>query len=159
MTLKNYWQFINEEKEDSDIDPYYTNKIGELDKEVKDYNMKKSKLDILVKTFDYSDAAKRNLNKIIESNKLLLQYWSIILKKKRVIDLNDKIDEVENEIKELKKEDADKEAIEKKQDKINSISEEISKIEDENRDLEKELTESEKDIKQKIDYLKGKLVS
>jgi predicted transcriptional regulator len=159
MILKKYLEFIKEEKEDDETDHYYDNQIAKLDTEIKDYSMKKSKLEALIKTYDYSDGADRNLNKIIESNRLLLQYWSILKKKKRVIDLNEKIDAAESEIKELKKEDASPEEIEKKQEKINSINEEINKIEKENRDLEKELNEMEKEIKRKIDYLKQKLFS
>jgi hypothetical protein len=127
MILKKYLEFIKEEKEDDETDHYYDNQIAKLDTEIKDYSMKKSKLETLIKTYDYSDGADRNLNKIIESNRLLLQYWSILKKKKRVIDLNEKIDAAESEIKELKKEDASPEEIEKKQEKINSINEEINK--------------------------------
>jgi len=157
MILKKYIEFLNEEKEDDEKDNYYDNQIAKLDSDIKGYNNKKSKLDSLIKTYDYSDNADRNLTKIVETNPLLLQYWSILKKKKRVMDLNDKIDILEADIKELKKEDPTPEQIENKQNKIDSTLEEIKKIEEENRDLEKEHEESEKEIKRKIDYLKNKL--
>jgi len=159
MILKKYLDFINEEKEDNPKDHYYDTQINKLNTEIKEFNNKKSKLESLIKTYDFSDGADRKLNKIIETNRLLLQYWSILKKKKRVEDLNERMKTIEGEIKTLKSEDASKEEIEKKQEKIDSITEEINKIEDENRDLKDELEDSEKEIKRKIDYLKNKLFS
>ena len=157
MILKRYLEFINEEKEDDGTDHYYDNQIAKLNQELKDFNNKKPKLDSLIKTYDYSENADRTLNKIIETNPLLMQHWSILKKTKRVMELNEKNDDLESDIKELKKEDASPEEIEKKQNKINSNIEEINKVEEEKRELEDELDDTEKEIKQKVEYLKNKL--
>lgn len=158
MILKKYLDFINEEKEDDGNDNYYDNQFGKLEEEISNYKRNKYKLDSLIKTYDYSENADRNLNKIINSNSLLLQHWSILKKKKRVMDLNDKNEELKKEISEMNKDEASKEDIEKKQEKIDSNIEEINKIEKEHKDLEKELIETEKETIRKITDLKKKLV-
>lgn len=156
--LKRFKEFITEEKEDSDKDHYYDQQIADYEKEVKDFNSKKFKLDSLIKTYDYSDNADRNLNKIIESNSLLLAYWSILKKKKRVTELNDQIKTLEEDIKNLKKDNASAEEIKKKQDQIKAKNDEILLIEKEYRELTRELMEKEKESKKKIAYLKQKQV-
>lgn len=158
MILKNYKQFINEEKEDIPGDHYHDNQMEKLESQIKEFNRSKSKLDLLIKKYDYSENSDRNLNKIINSNPLLIQYWSILKKKKRVVDLNEKIDELRKDIILLKKDEDTEEQIKKKQEKINSNREEINNIEKENKELEKQNKENEKETKKKIDYLKNKLV-
>lgn len=161
MELKKYEYFynsVNEEKEDDSADHYHDNNYEQLLKEMKDFKLKKSKLDNLIKTYDYSDNMNKKLEKILESNRLLVKYWTILKKQKRVEDLKNKVETVENEIKDIKKEDPKSEDIKTKQEKVEEILEDIKNIEKENYNLEKEFKSFEKEIKVKIDDLKKKLV-
>lgn len=156
--LKRYIDFINESDESKDH--YYDNQVDKLNTDMKDYKNKKSKLDLLIKTYDYSDNFNKKITKIIESNTLLIKHWSILKKTKRATDLKDKISKLELEMKELKgAEEVNDDLVSNKKDQISKTLEDIKEVEKESKELDKELKDTIKELQKKIIYLKNKLVN